>query len=221
MSRFAISLRLGTSVILVISDRGLRIAEFQSAFRNPHSAMSCLFRSLRSVLRSALHAPLNADRVERAADDVITDARQVLHAAAPNEHQRVFLQVVAHAGNISRHLDAVRQADARHLAQRGVRLLGRLREDANADTTFLRAVLQGRTFRFADDFLPSGTNELTDGGHIRSRIAEFGVRIAERNPGRAEQSALRTAQSAMFSHCSRPESPAAWRLKTLLALGSS
>src|SRR6266571_643810 len=66
--------------------------------------MSRLFRSLRSVLRSALHPPLNADRVERAAHDVITDARQVLHAAAPNEHQRVFLQVVAHAGNIGRTL---------------------------------------------------------------------------------------------------------------------
>ena len=82
---------------------------------------------------------LHADRVERAADDVIADARQVLDAAAANEHQRVLLQVVADARDVGRDLDPVGQPHARDLAQRRVRLLRRLREHADADAALLRA----------------------------------------------------------------------------------
>src|SRR5438093_1143056 len=101
----------------------------------------CLLGSLGSVLRSSLHPSLNSDGVERAADDVIANARQILDAAAANEHQRVLLQVVADTRNVGRHLDAVRQPHARDFSQRGVRLLRCLREDANADAALLRAVL--------------------------------------------------------------------------------
>ena len=66
---------------------------------------------------------LDADRVERAADDVVADAGKILHAAAADEHHRVLLQVVPDAGNVRRHLDAVGEPDAGHLAERRVRLL--------------------------------------------------------------------------------------------------
>ena len=67
----------------------------------------------------------DAGGVQRAADDVVAHARQVLHAAAADQHHRVLLQVVALAGDVGRDLHAVGQPHARDLAQRRVRLLRR------------------------------------------------------------------------------------------------
>src|SRR5262249_44592558 len=57
------------------------------------------------------------------------------------------------------------ESHARDLAQRGVRFLWRLREHADAHAALLRAVLQRRTLRLADDLLAAGANKLTDGRH--------------------------------------------------------
>src|SRR5207302_1952569 len=122
---------------------------------------------------------LHADGIERAADDVIADARQVLDAAAADQHQRVLLQIVADAGNVGRHFDAVGQPHARHFSQCGVRLLRRLREDADADTALLRTVLQRRALRLADDLLPSVAYELTDSRHKSN--SECGTRNADQS----------------------------------------
>src|SRR5262245_5223088 len=134
------------------------------------SWFNLLLRPFGSVLRSALFTTLNADRIERPADHVVPNAGQVLHAAAANQHQGVFLQVVPHARNVGRHLDAVGQANARHFAQRGVRFLRRLGEDAHADAALLRTDLQRGTFRLRDDLLASLTNELANRRHKRSRV---------------------------------------------------
>src|SRR5918911_4925128 len=56
----------------------------------------------------------------------------------------MLLEVVTLAGDVRRDLHAVRQADARDLAQGGVRLLRRRRIDARADAALLRAGLQRR-----------------------------------------------------------------------------
>src|SRR5262249_30787994 len=128
------------------------------------SALSFLW-PFGAVFRSTLHSSLDTDRVERAADHVIADTRQILDAAAANEHQRVLLQVVADAGDVGRHLDAVGQPHARDLAERRVRLLRRLGEDADAHTPLLRAVLERRALRLAHDLLAARANELTDGRH--------------------------------------------------------
>jgi hypothetical protein len=74
------------------------------------------FGRLAPVLRAALLAALDADGIEGAADDVIAHARQVLHAAAADEHQRVLLEVVTDTRDVGRDLDLVGQPDARHLA---------------------------------------------------------------------------------------------------------
>src|SRR5205085_12893 len=124
-----------------------------------------LLGALRAVFRTSLHASLDADRIERASDDVVAHAREILDAAAADEHQRVLLQVVADARDVGRHLDAVGQPDARDLAQRRVRLLRGLGEDADADAALLRAVLQRGALRLADDLLAPGADELTDGRH--------------------------------------------------------
>src|SRR5256885_13760955 len=158
-----------------------------------------LLRALGPVFRTSLHAARNADRVERAADDVIAHARQILHAAAADEHERVLLQVVADAGNVGRHLDAVRQPDARDFSQRRVRLLRGLSEDAHAHTALLRAVLQRGALRLADDLLPPGAHKLTDSRHTSPKT--------EKTPPFAAESA---------NGCFRPKSSrGAWRLKTL------
>src|SRR5688572_22408388 len=117
-----------------------------------------LFRALRAILRPTLFPSLHAHGVQRAADDVISHSRKILYAAAADEHQRVLLQVVADAGDVGRHLDAVGEPDARHLAQRRVRLLRGLREHADTDATLLRADLKRRALRLRDDLFPALAN---------------------------------------------------------------
>src|SRR5579883_1917213 len=60
-----------------------------------------------AVLRAALLAVGDADRVHGAAHDVVADAGQILDAPTADQHDRVLLQVVADAGNIGRDLNAV------------------------------------------------------------------------------------------------------------------
>src|SRR5690349_12471602 len=127
------------------------------------------FRPLGAVLRAPLLPALHAHRVERAAHDVVADAREVLHAAAANEHERVLLQVVADAGDVGGDLDPVGQADAGDLAKRRVRLLRRLREDADTDAALLRTVLQCRALGLPRDLFAPLAHELADRRHNRSR----------------------------------------------------
>src|SRR3569623_2104818 len=75
-----------------------------------------LLRPLRAVLRTALLAVLHALGIARAADDVIANARQILHAAAADHDDRVFLKVVAFAGNVGGDFETVGEADTGDLA---------------------------------------------------------------------------------------------------------
>ena len=70
---------------------------------------------------------------------MVTNARQVFHPAAADKHYRVLLQIVADAGNISRHFHAVSQPNTGNLPNRRVRLLRGRRFNLNADTA-----LEGR-----------------------------------------------------------------------------
>src|SRR6266478_534421 len=115
-----------------------------TAARRRDMAVLRLSRALGAVFRAALAAVLDALGVMGAADDVIAHAGQVLDPAAADQHHRVLLQIVALAGDIAGHLEAVGEADARDLAQRGIRLFRRRRVDARADPAFLRALLHRR-----------------------------------------------------------------------------
>src|SRR5450432_1156073 len=77
-----------------------------------------LLRALGAVFRTRLLAILHALHVERAAHDVIANARQILDAATAHEHDAVFLQVVAFAADVRNDLDAVGQPHLGDLAQR-------------------------------------------------------------------------------------------------------
>src|SRR3954447_10017782 len=108
--------------------------ESGSSGRTPPGARRGICRLLRlhAVLRAGLLAVGDAGGVERAAHDLVADARQVLHAAAADEHDGVLLEVVALARDVRRDLHPVGEPDARHLPERRVRLLGSGGIDAGA-----------------------------------------------------------------------------------------
>src|SRR3569832_191912 len=126
---------------------------------------SGLLGTLGAVFRSALTAVVDARGVERAANDVVANARQILHAATADQNDRVLLQVVPLAGDVGGHFHAVRQAHARDLAQGRVRLLRRGRVNAHADATALRAGLERGRVRFELRLGATELDELIDGGH--------------------------------------------------------
>src|SRR5215213_9799070 len=93
---------------------------------------------LRAVAAAGLLAVLHALGVQRSADDLVAHTREVLHPAAADEHDRVLLEVVAHARDVGRDLDAAGQPHAGDLAKGGVRLLRRGGVDPRADASALR-----------------------------------------------------------------------------------
>src|SRR3954452_2433887 len=120
---------------------------------------------LRAVPAASLLAVADALGVQRAADDLVAHAREVLHTTAAHEHHRVLLEVVADTGDVGGDLDATREADAGDLAQRRVRLLRRRRVDAGAHTAALRGTLQRRGLGLLDLVLAALADQLVDRGH--------------------------------------------------------
>src|SRR3712207_1971307 len=120
---------------------------------------------LRAVPAASLLAVADALGVQRAADDLVAHAGEVLHPAAAHEHHRVLLQVVADARDVGGHLDATGEADASDLAQRRVRLLRRRRVDARADSATLGRTLQRRSLGLLDLVLAALADQLVDRGH--------------------------------------------------------
>src|SRR3954464_8100385 len=109
-----------------------------SSFEFRHSRFTSL-PLLRPVLRPRALAPVDAQGVERAADDVVAHARQVADAAASNQYDAVLLEVVLFAGDVGGHFLAVAQADAGDLPKGRVGLLRGHGLDLQADAPLLRA----------------------------------------------------------------------------------
>ena len=65
-------------------------------------------------------------------------AGQIFHPAAPDDHNRVLLEIVADARNIGRHLHAVGQPDSGHFAQSRIGFFGRYGFNLNANSFFKR-----------------------------------------------------------------------------------
>src|SRR5690349_10342528 len=130
----------------------------------PLRGMSALLL-LRAVTAARLLAVTHALRVERAPNDLVPDAGEILHPAPTYEDDRVLLQVVADTGDVRGDLDLAGQPDTRHLAQRGVRLLGRGRVHTRAHAAPLRAPLQRRRLRLARLRLAALADQLLDCGH--------------------------------------------------------
>src|SRR5882757_3872037 len=97
-------------------------------------------RTLRAIFRTAATAAIDPEGVKGSANDVISHAGEILHTTTANEHDGVFLQIVAFAGNVGDDFLAVGQADLGDFAKRGVRLLRRAGHDLRADAAALRAL---------------------------------------------------------------------------------
>src|SRR5689334_2110469 len=91
-SRFGIS-RLRGICLRSLSGSGMRdpgsarTSSLQVPDPRSRTPFHLLLGPLRAVFGAALFAALNADSVQRPADNVITNSRQILDAAAANEHE--------------------------------------------------------------------------------------------------------------------------------------
>src|SRR5271154_4398228 len=132
-----------------------------------------LLRTLGAVERTALLAVFHALRVENAADDVIANARKVLHAAAAEQHDRVLLKIVAFARDVAHDFIAVRQTHLRDFAKRGVRLLRRRRVDARAHAALLRTAREGRNLVALRLFAARLADQLIDRRHSLFQVLVF------------------------------------------------
>src|SRR5207248_11061128 len=136
----------------------------------PLRGMSALLL-LRAVAAARLLAVAHTLGVQRATDDLVPDAREVLHPASADQHDRVLLQVVPDTGDVRGDLDLAGQPDARHLSQRRVRLLRRGGVHAGAHAAPLRAPLERRRLRLARLRMAALADQLLDGGHTSGRLA--------------------------------------------------
>src|SRR5579859_2999488 len=125
---------------------------------------------LRAVAAARLLAVAHALGVQGATDDLVADPGQVPHPAAAHQHDRVLLQVVPDTRDVGGDLDLAGEPDPRHLAQGGVRLLGRGRINARAHAPALGAALQGRGRGLGYLVLAALADQLLDSGH---RVSVF------------------------------------------------
>ena len=94
------------------------------------------------VLGAGLLAVGHAQAVEHASNDVVADARQVADAAAANQDDRVFLEVVPFTADVGGDFLAVGEPHTGDLPERRVRLLRGHRLDLEADPSLERALLR-------------------------------------------------------------------------------
>src|SRR5262249_17446726 len=106
---------------------------------------------------------------------------------------------------------AVRQADAAHLPEGGVRLLGRRRVDTNADAALLRARFQGGGRRLEARGLAALSGGLIYSRHAFGCKLPFSLRESGR-PARPKCPKSEGTRSILATPClSRRDVPGAWR----------
>src|SRR6266581_81274 len=120
---------------------------------------------LGAVVGPRLLAVPDPGGVERAADDLVADAGEVLHPAAPHEHDGVLLEVVADARDVGGDLDARGQSDPGDLSEGRVRLLRGGRVHTRADAAPLRRSAKSGALRLAPRALSPVPDQLLNGGH--------------------------------------------------------
>src|ERR1019366_3804873 len=102
-----------------------------------HTLFRGSLRTFRAVLGARLLPAGHSSRVHCSAHNVIADTRQILDAAAADQHNRVLLEVMADSWNIGRDFDTVGEPYAGHLPQSRIRLFRRGRIHASAQASAL------------------------------------------------------------------------------------
>src|ERR1700712_2280218 len=98
-----------------------------------------LLRALGAVLGTRLLAVFHALQVERTAHDVVTNTRQVLDPTATNQHDAVFLEVVAFTADVRDDLETIGQTHLGDFTKGRIRLLRRRGVHTSAHTAALWA----------------------------------------------------------------------------------
>ena len=107
-------------------------------------------RSFRSVLRATL-PPVSYSRcIQNAPDGVITNTGQILYAPPANQHDRMFLEIMALATDVTGNFKAVRQSHSGNLPECRIRLLWSGRIYPSTHPSFLRGLRQRRHSRLLD-----------------------------------------------------------------------
>src|SRR6266516_5703147 len=75
------------------------------------------FRPLRAIFRARLLAVCNSRRVQRSTNDMVANARKVLHTAATDQDDGVFLQIVADTGDVGCHFNPIGQTHTCNFAR--------------------------------------------------------------------------------------------------------
>jgi hypothetical protein len=69
---------------------------------------------------------------------MIPDPGKILNPAAPDQNHRMFLEIVADAGDIGGYFRSVRKPDTGHFTQRRIRLFGSNGHNPCTDPPLLR-----------------------------------------------------------------------------------
>jgi hypothetical protein len=93
-----------------------------------------------------LFASIYACSVQSTPKDVITYAWKVLDTASANQHDAVFLKVVALARDVCIDLFLICEPDTRYFTHRGIRLLRSRRVNTYTDSASLRTSIQRARF---------------------------------------------------------------------------
>ena len=96
-----------------------------------------------AVFGTGLHSAVNALCIEGASDDVVTHTGKVLYTAASDQNNRVLLQVMTHARNVSRNFNTVRETNSGELSERGVGLFGGIGFHYRAHASLLGRIVIG------------------------------------------------------------------------------
>src|SRR5690606_28240456 len=112
----------------------------------------------------------DAGGIQAAAHGVIAHTRQVFHPTTADQHDAVFLQVVAFTTDVGAHLITVGKTHTADLAQRRVRLLGRSGIHTGTYAALLRVALQRRYVALLYLALAGLAHQLVDGCHSVSPV---------------------------------------------------
>src|SRR5688572_6044437 len=159
----SLSLYLGSGMILRFgTSRRRGICVFLLLLRTLHAVLGARAVTVGFVGAAGARG---AGGVERAAHHVVTNTRQVLHAAAADQDDAVLLQVVSLTRDVADHFHAVGEAHAAHLAKRRVRLLRRHGVHAPAHAALLRTRTKRGRRGARDERFASLSNELLNRRH--------------------------------------------------------
>src|SRR5438128_2106659 len=165
-----------------------------------------LLSGLGAVPRSGLLPVPDPGGVEGPADDLVPHTREVLHPAAADEDDRVFLQVVTDSWDVGGDLDPARQTNARDLAKGRVRLLWGGRVDARTHAAALRRAPERWALRLRPRALAPVSDQLLYGWHgslgCNSRLCP--LEEYER-PDRTVRPRERNMRAPLRSHQRRPD----------------